>query len=258
MSEGRPSDERLLLEGELEIEGRLLEASNATLRAFVSLDGRRERCVYKPIAGERPLWDFPSGTLAGREVAAHRVARALGVDLVPPTVMREGPHGLGACQLWMEESGEPLVAFVPENEVPEGWHEVAAARDEEGNAYRLAHASSPDLAMMAALDVVLNNADRKGAHILHTPAGVFGVDHGLCFHTEPKLRTVLWGWAGEPLPAAVAAALESFLAAPAAPYAQFLAGVELEALRARAEKLRADGRYPAPPEDRAALPWPPV
>ncbi|GLZ79125.1 phosphatidylinositol kinase [Actinorhabdospora filicis] len=252
------SSEALLLEGELEIEGRLLEASNATLRAFVELDGRRERCVYKPIAGERPLWDFPTGTLAGREVAAYRVARAFGLDLVPPTVMREGPHGLGACQLWMDEEDEPLVAFVPAGEVPGGWHEVAAARDEEGNPYRLAHAAAAELAMMAALDVVLNNADRKGAHILRTPGGVYGVDHGLCFHPEPKLRTVLWGWAGEPLPAAVAAALELFLAAPAEPYGQFLTAEELDATRARAEKLRADGRYPSPPADRPALPWPPV
>ncbi|HEY1178144.1 MAG TPA: SCO1664 family protein [Phytomonospora sp.] len=249
----------LLAHGALDLEGLLVEASNATLRAVIEYGGRTARCVYKPIRGEKPLWDFPSGTLAGREAAAYGVSRAFGVPLVPPTILREGPMGQGACQLWIEEDGEPLVGFVPAAEVPEGWHPVAAARGPDGEAYHLAHADDPALAMMTALDVVMNNADRKGAHVLHDAAGgVFGVDHGLCFHTEPKLRTVLWGWAGEPLPAEVGEAVDRFMSADPAGFAPYLTDEELAATYARAAKLLADGRFPVPPEDRAALPWPPI
>ncbi|MEV0647264.1 SCO1664 family protein [Phytomonospora sp. NPDC050363] len=253
------ADLELLTHGVLEIEGLLVEASNATLRAVIEHDGRTARCVYKPVKGEKPLWDFPTGTLAGREVAAFEVARAFGVPLVPPTILRDGPMGQGACQLWIEEDGEPLVGFVPAAEVPEGWHAVAAARGPDGEAYHLAHSGDPAVAMLAALDVVLNNADRKGAHVLHDGGGgVFGVDHGLSFHTEPKLRTVLWGWAGEPLTPEVTEAVERFTTADPEGFARYLTDEETAATFARAAKLLADGRFPELPADRAALPWPPI
>src|SRR6516162_6160401 len=151
----------LLLEGELELEGRLVDASNTTLRAFITLDDMTARCVYKPIRGERPLWDFPDGTLAGREVAAFEVSRAAGWGVVPPTVLRDGPLGEGACQLWIDESDDvdPLVGFVPLGELPDGWLRVASTEDEFGQPYLLAHADHAELAQMAIFDVVINNAD---------------------------------------------------------------------------------------------------
>src|SRR5258708_10090376 len=152
----------------MELEGRLVDASNTTIRAFITLDGVSVRCVYKPVRGERPLWDFPDGTLAGREVAAYAGSAATGWDLVPPTVLRDGPLGPGACQLWVEESDQPLVGFVPAEELPDTWLQIAAASDDEGQAYLLAHADDALLARMALFDVVVNNADRKGGHVLHT------------------------------------------------------------------------------------------
>ena len=132
----------LLSHGSLSIEGRLIDASNTTLRAELSLDGVEARCVYKPVRGERPLWDFPDGTLAGRERAAYVVSEATGWGIVPPTVLRDGPLGPGMCQLWIDEERqrpEPLVDFVPGRRIPAGWHRVAAARDENGRPYVLAH-----------------------------------------------------------------------------------------------------------------------
>jgi len=195
----------LLRHGEFELEGRLVDASNTTLRAFLSAAGVRARCVYKPVRGERPLWDFPDGTLAGREVAAYAVSRAAGWDCVPPTVLRDGPLGPGACQLWIDEPEdvEPLVGFVPARRTPDGWFQIMPARDESGRAYALAHADDPRLAGLAVFDAVVNNADRKGGHVLlDGRARLYGVDHGVCFHVEDKLRTVLWGWAEDPLPEA--------------------------------------------------------
>src|SRR3982751_4528832 len=138
----------------MELEGRLLDASNTTLRAFVSLDGVDSRCVYKPIRGERPLWDFPDGTLAGREVSAYLTSAATGWDCVPPTVLRQdGPLGPGACQLWIDEADglDPILGFVPKRRVPEGWHRIMSARDGDGRAYVLAHADDPRLSRLAVL-----------------------------------------------------------------------------------------------------------
>ena len=159
----------LLTDGGIELEGRLVDASNTTLRARITLDGVVARCVYKPVRGERPLWDFPDGTLAGREVAAFLVSEATGWDVVPPTVLRVGPLGEGACQLWLDESesAAPTVGFVPARELPEGWLTIAAARDDDGDPYLLAHADTQGLARMALFDAVVNNADRKGGHVLH-------------------------------------------------------------------------------------------
>jgi uncharacterized repeat protein (TIGR03843 family) len=253
----------VLTRGELEIEGRLVDASNTTVRCFASLDGVTVRCVYKPVAGERPLWDFPDGTLAGREVAAYLLSQAAGWDLVPPTVLRDGPFGPGACQLWIDEGKEALVDLVPEPELPPGWHPVLAAEDEAGTAYVLGHAEDPRLARLAVFDLVVNNADRKGGHVLVTPAGgVYGVDHGVCFHVEPKLRTVLWGWADQRLPAEAGPVLAELERALEGPLGQALAAhlsrLEVSAVGARVARLRAAGRFPTPAGLSRPIPWPPM
>ncbi|GAA4710658.1 SCO1664 family protein [Phytohabitans rumicis] len=256
---------RLLERGEFELEGRLVDASNTTLRGFLTLDGMTARCVYKPVRGERPLWDFPDGTLAGREVSAYLVSRATGWRLVPPTVLRDGPLGVGACQLWIDEpsAAEALVGFVPVYELPAGWFRIAAARDEEGNAYALAHADDPRLARLAVLDAVINNADRKGGHVLvGAGAQVYGVDHGVCFNVDDKLRSVLWGWARRPLPADAVDVLERL--APALDgalgeqLAVHLTAAEVARTRERVGELLASRRFPVPSEDWPAVPWPAI
>jgi uncharacterized repeat protein (TIGR03843 family) len=247
---GGSEAEALLREAEFEIEGRLIEASNITLR--VQID-EVMRAVYKPIRGERPLWDFPEGSLAGREVAAYELSKALGWDLVPVTVMRDGPLGPGSFQLWLVELVEPPVGFVPRQEMPADWLPVAAARDELGNPYVLAHADDAGLARLALFDVVINNADRKGGHVLATGDGrILGVDHGVCFHTDEKLRTVLWGFGGRPVPEADLLALKRV---DLTPLDLYLSTLELEALADRIADLQA---YPHPPDDRHAIPWPPI
>lgn len=242
--------EELLRSAQMRIEGRLVEASNITL--LVKL-GEQARAVYKPVRGERPLWDFPAGTLAAREVAAYELSRSLGWDLVPPTVMRDGPMGPGSCQLWLEELVEPAVGFVAANDLPADWLPIASAQGDDGAPYLLAHADDPELARLALFDAVVNNADRKGGHVLQTEQGrLYGVDHGVCFHADEKLRTVLWGFGGRPIPEADLAALKHV---DLAPLSQHLSTMELERLAERVEKLEL---YPVPPEDRHAIPWPPM
>ena len=255
----------LLTRGELELEGRLVDASNTTLRADVTLNGLSAKCVYKPVRGERPLWDFPDGTLAGREVSAFLVSQATGWGLVPPTILRDGPLGPGACQLWIEEAedAESLIGFVPAYDVPPGWFPVAAARDDDGDAYALAHADDPRLARLAVLDAVINNADRKGAHVLYARDGrIHGCDHGVSFHVENKLRTVLWGWTGKSLiPEAgevlthLGEALESSLGST---LEEHLTPAEVQHIRLRVKRLLRANRFPKPPQDWPAIPWPPV
>ena len=253
----------VLTRGALEPEGRLVDASNTTLRCWAAFDGLKVRCVYKPIAGERPLWDFPDGTLAGREVCAYLVSAATGWDLVPPTVHRDGPLGPGACQLWIAEAGDPLVGFVAADELPAGWHPVAAVQDTSGRRYTLAHADDPRLARMAVFDALINNADRKGGHVLVSEAGkLYGVDHGVCFHAEPKLRTVLWGWADQPLPAEAEPVLATLAEAVGGPLgaalSAYLSRDEVTALTQRLQLLRDSGRFATPSPDWPAVPWPPI
>ena len=255
----------LLTRGEMELEGRLVDASNTTLRAEITLDGLTRRCVYKPVRGERPLWDFPDGTLAGREVSAYLVSQGTGWGLVPPTILRDGPLGVGACQLWIDEpeDASSLIGFVPAYDVPEGWLAVASARDEDGDAYALAHADDERLARLAVLDAVINNADRKGGHVLYAPDGrIYGVDHGVSFHVENKLRTVLWGWTGKPLPAETVETLTELLAALDGPLGETLEEhltiSEVQHVRLRVKRLLRAARYPKPPTDWPAVPWPPV
>jgi uncharacterized repeat protein (TIGR03843 family) len=254
-----------LTHGEMEIEGRLVDASNTTLRVVVSHDGVEVRGVYKPVRGERPLWDFPTGTLAGREVGAYLVSEALGWNLVPPTIPRDGPYGPGSVQLWLDELDEPPVGFVAADEMPDDWFGIAAARDDDGRAYVLGHGDTPDLARLALFDAVVNNADRKGGHVLAFQDRLYGVDHGVCFHAEPKLRTVLWGFAGKPIPDDLRLRLsEVDLGAiglgidMGTGLGPLLSEVEIEALRDRVGALTALGVYPMPDPDRHVIPWPPI
>jgi uncharacterized repeat protein (TIGR03843 family) len=255
---------RLLECGEMELEGRLVDASNTTLRAFVTVDEVTVRCVYKPIRGERPLWDFPDGTLAGREVAAYVVSEATGWDVVPPTVLRDGPLGPGACQLWVDEvEDEPRVGFVAADALPPGWLTIAAAQDDDGEAYLLAHADDVALQRMALFDVVINNADRKAGHVLNLPDGSLrGVDHGVCFHVDNKLRTVLWGWVGRPVPADERTVLEGLRRALdgdlGARLHELLAADEVAATVERLDRLLTAGVFPRPRPGRPAVPWPPI
>ncbi len=184
-------------EGDLEIHGRIMPASNATFLG--EIDG--VKVVYKPVAGERPLWDFPDGTLADREVAAYAVSEATGWGVVPPTWMGEGPHGPGMVQVWQEvDPDQEAVTLVRSGALPEGYLHVFDALDDRDRDVSLVHEDTAALRRMAVYDVLVNNADRKGGHVLEMPDGHrHGVDHGVTFHHEPKLRTVLWGWGGRPL-----------------------------------------------------------
>jgi uncharacterized repeat protein (TIGR03843 family) len=255
--------ERLTV-GDIEVRGRIMPASNATFLAEVSTPDGPVPCVWKPVAGERPLWDFPLGTLAEREVAAYAVSVATGWDVVPLTLLRDGPHGVGMLQVWREPvEGEDAVDLCAPGEVPPGFRSVLEAEDGAGNDVVLVHDESPALRRMALFDVVVNNADRKGGHVLAMGDGHrYGVDHGICFHTEYKLRTVLWGWADEPLTGEetdVLARLSADLE-PGGPVAGTLEGliadVEMEALRRRCRRLLSEGRLPSPAGHWPAIPWP--
>ena len=232
-----PDALRLLRHGALDVEGRLYDASNATLFCTVTLDGVTAACVHKPVAGERPLWDFPDGTLAAREVAAYVVSEALGWDIVPPTVMRDGPFGVGMCQLWIDI-------------------------DESVDIAALARSDHPQLRRMAVYDSVVNNADRKGGHLLPTLDGhLYGVDHGVCFSVDDKLRTVLWRWRGKQLTeeaidslSALRAQLEGELAVA---LRELLDPDEVAATVVRIDRLLATRRHPLPSDDWPPVPWPP-
>lgn len=260
-----PTALSLLREGELTVHGRLADASNAALYCSVSADGRSAQAVYKPVAGERPLWDFPDGTLAGREVAAYELAAATGWALVPPTVLRDGPHGPGMVQLWVEPDpgADPLLALQDPAGPEAGWLPIVRADVGDGRTALLVHPDDRRLRRLAVLDAVLNNADRKGGHLIAAADGrIYGIDHGVTFNTEGKLRTLLWGWAGEPLPdeavevlADLAGQLDGALGERLAPH---LTAAELAAARARIAELRRTGRHPLPSEEWPAIPWPPI
>jgi uncharacterized repeat protein (TIGR03843 family) len=229
----------LLRTGELAIEGRVIDASNATFYCAITGAGWSAACVYKPIAGERPLWDFPDGTLAEREVAAYEVAAALGWHIVPPTVLRDGPAGPGMVQLWVDvDETVDISRFMRRRD-------VARLRE------------------VAVLDAVINNADRKGGHLLPTVGGhVYGVDHGCSFNVEDKLRTVLWQWAGARLPAhlredllALRGALDGQLGTR---LRELLTRREVARTCTRLDRLLAGGRFPEPNGDWPPVPWPPI
>ncbi|MBT2444709.1 SCO1664 family protein [Streptomyces sp. ISL-36] len=256
----------LLAKGELTVRGQVREASNAVLYCSVAHEGAETACVYKPVAGERPLWDFPDGTLAQREVAAYELSEATGWGLVPPTVLRDGPYGEGMVQLWVEaDPGASLLALTEDEEAGEGWKAVGPAQVGEDRTALLVHADSPDLRRLAVLDAVINNGDRKGGHLLPAPDGrLYAIDHGVTFNVEDKLRTLLWGWAGEKLPAEATDVLERLDASLASGtplttrLAQLLTAAEVDALRGRVTLLRTTGRHPEPSGQWPAIPWPPV
>lgn len=261
-------DAEALRSGELEVLGRIRSASNATFLCEATLGQHRIHCVYKPVAGEQPLWDFPDGTLAGRELAAHLISVELGWNLVPDTIIRDGPAGPGMVQRWVEQPGDgddvppgpDLVDLVPVGKIPAGYLAVLRAYDYAGDPVVLVHADDIRLRRIAVFDVVINNADRKGGHILcGTDGAVYGVDHGVCLHTQDKLRTVLWGWAGKPVDdetlqavSGLAAALDGPLVACLEPH---LTPAELGALRWRVADLLEHPVMPAPNTHRP-IPWP--
>ena len=233
----------LLENGDLEIVGRMIEASNLNLYSTI----RRRcpdpepdlvaACVYKPIRGERPLDDFPDGTLAYREVAAYRVSEATGWNIVPPTVLRDGPLGPGMVQLWIDV-------------------------DQSVEIVDRIRAGDPALRRMAVFDAVINNADRKGGHMLPVAEGhIHGVDHGVCFSPDPKLRTILWGWRGGRLEPGEREMLERLAADLAgdlgAELRELLAPEEVAATARRVRRLLARGTMPQPDPNRPAIPWPP-
>ncbi|MGA5372875.1 SCO1664 family protein [Streptomyces griseoincarnatus] len=261
-----PAAAELLVRGELTVRGRIREASNAALYCTVTHEDREAACVYKPVAGERPLWDFPDGTLAGREAAAYEVSRATGWDLVPPTVLRDGPYGEGMCQLWIETGpGAELLALVDGEEPGPGWKAIGFAEVGGGRTALLVHADDDRLRRLSVLDAVINNADRKGGHLLPTADGrLYGIDHGVTFNTENKLRTLLWGWAGEPLPEEALDVLKRLRDALApsglltAALTPLITPAEIDATRARVDALLASGTHPEPGTDWPSIPWPPV
>jgi uncharacterized repeat protein (TIGR03843 family) len=231
----------LLQEGELEIQGRFVSSSNYTFYALVSRGEQKTFTVYKPTRGERPLWDFPEETLALREVAAFLVSEALGWGIVPPTIFRpEGPYGAGSLQLFIQA-------------------------ETDTHYFNLTEADKPALRQIALFDLLINNADRKGGHLLKDLAGkLWVIDHGICFHAEPKLRTVIWDFAGETLDDRLLEDVAQFhtrlTREPDLKTAinSLLSPVEVAALRRRAAALLAERCYPGPKPGERNFPWPPV
>jgi len=230
----------VVAEGELEPLGLMPNASNGTVLARSTLGEERALVVYKPRRGEAPLWDFPDGTLCQREVAAFVLARELGWPDVPPTILRDGPYGEGSVQRFEESDAREHYFTLRE-------------RPELGDAFR----------RVAAFDVVVNNADRKGGHCLLAPDGrIWVVDHGVCFHVDEKLRTVIWDFAGDPLPPGAADDLRRVRqaldgGALGSALEQLLDDEERDVLGARIDALLADGALPLPTGERP-FPWPPV
>lgn len=245
--------------GALELRARITIASNATFLASIG----ETAVVYKPVSGERPLWDFPDGTLADREAAAYLVSQSFGWNIVPRTWLRDGPLGEGMVQLWQEVDPEQdAVDLILTDELPErGYRAVFEGSDEQDRPVTLVHEDSAVLRRMAVFDAVVNNADRKGGHVLEMADGHrFGIDHGLTFNVDPKLRTVLWGWLGEKLSAEevagvdrVRADLDGGLGASLAP---LLTGEEIEVFAERCDRLRSRARFPAPDGFMPATPYP--
>jgi len=266
----RPDDREVLRRGELTVLGRIRSASNATFLCESTLDEHTVHCVYKPVAGEQPLWDFPDGTLAGRELGAYLVSKQLGWNIVPYTIIRHGPAGPGMLQLWVDQPGDTpdsdpgpeldLVDLVPADRLPPGYLPVLRAYDYAGEPVSLVHADDIRLRRMAVFDVLINNADRKGGHVLRSLSGdVYGVDHGVCLHVEDKLRTVLWGWAGKPLDDStvnkVGCLVDALADSLGDALAEHITSAEIAALRLRARGLLDNPVMPSPDRHRP-IPWP--
>jgi uncharacterized repeat protein (TIGR03843 family) len=237
----------------LKVIGQMVNASNSTL--VVDSDG--DRFVYKPRSGERPLWDFPDHTLHLRERAAFVVSEMLGWNVVPTTLIHEGPYGIGSFQDWID--AEPLtVDIFPPNQVPENWLTIVTGIDEEGNQVTLAHEDSLRLRQIAVFDAVINNADRKAGHLLTDASGqTYGIDHGVTFNAEDKLRTVLWGWIGQVIAESQLQDLERLLSKVAgSELEELLSTPEIDALVSRINHLLAVKVMPSPSPHWPAVPWP--
>jgi hypothetical protein len=230
---------RALSEGTMEVLGLMPNASNYTFLARCVLDGDTVLAIYKPRRGEIPLWDFPEGTLHRREVAAYEVSRALGWPRIPPTVLRGGPEGVGSAQLFVRS-------------------------DPEQHYFTLEAEHADTFRRVALFDIVVNNADRKAGHcLLGEDGGIHVIDHGVCFSTEPKLRTVIWDFVGEPIDPSSAGDLarldEELRTGPLrAALASLLDGVEIEETRRRLGSLLDLGRFPEPEPGTRPYPWPPI
>jgi uncharacterized repeat protein (TIGR03843 family) len=235
-----PEAEALLREAEFQDARPVWYSSNYVyLSHLCGPKGNQFAAIYKPLKGENPLWDFPDGCLYKREAAAYELSKLVGWAFVPPTVVRDGPHGVGSLQLYVEH--DPESHFFIQREVPD---------------------LVPQLQRMAVFDLIANNADRKGGHcLLDERRRIWGIDHGLCFHYQYKLRSVIWDWAGEPVPHAW---LADTLAAgkaidagakSARPFLDLVGAAEVAALLGRIEKLQQDARFPTPGPNRH-YPWP--
>jgi uncharacterized repeat protein (TIGR03843 family) len=230
-----------LQNGEITLKGKFVWGSNYTFLAEVSQNGETFLSVYKPSRGERPLWDFPAASLACREAAAYLVSEALGWELVPPTVYRkEAPIGPGSLQLFIDH-------------------------DPEVHYFNLNNEDLQRLRPVVLFDLLINNADRKGSHLLFDANHhMWLIDHGICFHVEDKLRTVIWDFAGKPIPADLSKDLRSFRLKlePPSSLVDGLQGLlsleEIAALAARADQLLSQHRFPNPDPDQRYIPWPPL
>lgn len=250
----------MLKRGTIEMVGRLREASNQTFAVRIHRRGQESLAVYKPIAGEVPLWDFPDGTLAAREYAAYLVSDALGWNIVPPTILRDGPAGPGMLQTWIETTDERPVQVVPRGEEG-GLLHVLDAEDQWGRPVSVVHEDRAPMRRIALFDLAINNTDRKGGHVLPVEGGHrFGIDHGVCFHVDDKVRTVLWGWAGRPLAADEVEALRRLRADEGLrrSLSEQLAEDEVQAFLRRCDQLLESAHFPVPRGDWPPIPWPPL
>jgi len=224
----------LLSQGELVVTGRLIDASNATLLASITYDDQTMNAIYKPIAGERPLWDFPDGDLANREYAAYLVSEYLGLGLVPLTILRDGPYGVGMVQEWIDiDESIDLAAFFSTDD--------------------------PRLRAMALFDAIINNTDRKIGHLLPSESGaLYGCDHGVTFHVDDKLRTVLWQWAGDQLTDTELSLLERLATGldSELDLTSHLTTSEIVAIKKRITGLITQAEMPQPNPNWPAIPWP--
>ena len=224
-----------LISAPLSVTGRLIDASNATLYAEAKIGEVDVACIYKPVAGERPLWDFPDGTLANREYAAYLISEISGLHVVPLTVLRDGPFGFGAVQQWIDiDESIDLALFFRED--------------------------NPALRKIALFDAIVNNTDRKIGHLLPlSNEVVLGCDHGVTFHSEDKLRTVLWQWSGDKFTGEEIALLDNLLAkiAANAELKELITESEIAALEDRINSLISAGTFPTPSDEWPSIPWPP-
>lgn len=223
-----------LLSQSMRVVGRLIDASNATLLAEIESDNQTQKVIYKPVAGEKPLWDFQDGNLAHREYCAFLLSNRAGFDLVPNTVLRDGPFGFGMVQEWIDT-------------------------DEEMDIINFGQSDDSQLKRMAIFDAIINNTDRKYGHLLYKEGKLLGCDHGVTFHSEDKLRTVIWQFSGEKIDKQEMLLIES---ASALDYPNlfesYLTQDEIAAIYGRINQLLKSGRFPSPSENWPAIPWPPV